>query len=170
MPKVLPWALMKEHSCPSLASSAGFGDATVNGVSVNAYVGVVVDVFACRLVPHATMPGASVTAPVPTRAADVPHGLVVVPTPAPGGAVATNLITNEVGLGRPLNILFSRSFCTDSETNPFGVIGQEQQDKISSSGAMAYALMQIDPLTARLLVKATMLVVVMLAPSLEMST
>ena len=122
---------------PSLVSSAVLViAATVNGVSVKAYVPVTAEVFAWRLVPQATMPGAE-RRQRPTVEAAVPQGLLEVPMPAPGGAVATSLITIDEGLVRPENVLLSRSRCTDSETKPFGVRGQEQQERISSSGANA---------------------------------
>ena len=72
--------------------------------------------------------------PAPTVEAEVPHGLLEVPTPAPGGAVATSLITTELGVAYPVRVLLRRSLCTESEISPFGVIGQEQHERISSLG------------------------------------
>jgi len=63
---------------------------------------------------------------VPARSAE----LLQLP---PTGAVATSLITIDVGVPRVSGLLI-RSDLADYETKPFGVTGQEQQETTSSSG------------------------------------
>jgi hypothetical protein len=91
MPNPLPCAMMNEHVEPSDANSEALGVADVNGVSVTAYVPAVADELACRVVPHAAMPGASVAV-----ATDAAEPLQLPPT----GTVATSLMTTDVGVPR----------------------------------------------------------------------
>jgi hypothetical protein len=44
-----------------------------------------------------------------------------------------------------VSVLLARSFFAESETRPFGVTGQEQQDTSCSSGVKAYTLAQSAP-------------------------
>jgi len=60
------------------------------------------------------------------------------------GSVATNVITREVGMPG-VSVSAARSFFADSETRPFGVTGQEQQDTSCSSGVNVYTFTQIAP-------------------------
>jgi hypothetical protein len=62
------------------------------------------------------------------------------------GAVPTILITIAVGVRGKSGSLM-RSDLAESETKPFGVTGQEQQETISSVGSKAYTLAQTAPVT-----------------------
>src|SRR5882724_7710068 len=77
---------------------------------------------------------------VPTEAAEF------VQLPAIGD-VASSLITRAVGTAG-VSVLLARSFFAESETKPFGVTGQEQQDTSCSSGVKAYTLAQSAPVIA----------------------
>lgn len=125
MPKPLPCARMKPQLFWSRAISPADSAAGVNAVSVTAYVPAAAELLACRVVPHATIPCTGVALAIaPAEFAQLP----------PTGAVATSLITIDVGVPRVSGLLI-KSRCADSETKPFGVTGQEQQETISSSGA-----------------------------------
>ena len=64
--------------------------------------------------------------------------------PLPPVPVVISFITAEFAR-IPVNVLFIRSLVTDKETNPLGVITQEQQVTSCSSGENAYRLTQIFP-------------------------
>src|SRR5947209_1128790 len=96
------------------------------------------------VVPHAARPGARVFPAVPAVAALL---LQLVPDPPAPARVETSLMATELGL-TPVSVLLIRSFTTDSETSPFGVTRQEQQDTSCSSGEKAYTLTQMFPAAA----------------------
>ena len=120
MPKPLPCPIMNEHTRPRCDSSEALKVEGVNAVSVVEKVPATGPAW--LVVPQAANPGARVAvATVPAEPTQVP----------PTGTVARILITPEDGLAG-VRVLLIRSCCTESETKPFGVTGQEQQEAISS--------------------------------------
>ena len=113
-----------------LASSAGLRVDRPKGVSVTAKPLVAA---ACTVVPVAINPGASGNAAVPANAALLVH---VFPEKAALAPELTSFTTTEFGR-TPVNVLLTKSAFTESETNPFGVIRQEQQEISCSSGEKA---------------------------------
>src|SRR5205823_4872576 len=97
--------------------------AAVNAVSVPPTV----ETNVCSFVPQAASPGASPVSEI------VEAELLQLP---PTGTVETSLTTTDVGTAG-VSVLLIRSLRTDSETKPFGVTGQEQQETICSSGENA---------------------------------
>jgi len=147
---------MKLQTDPKWANSEALRVEGVNAVSVVEKAPATGPAW--LVVPHATKPGARVA--VATAAADILH----VP---PTGTVASNLITPEAGLAG-VSVLLIRSFCTESETKPLGVTGQEQQEAICSSKLNVYTLTQKDP--RMLAVVPDWFVTPPLAPVFDMST
>src|ERR1019366_5974569 len=87
------------------------------------------------VVPKDLMPLASV--PVVTCAAELVQLLAT-------GNVARIFTTSAEGTAR-VSVLLIRSFFAESDSRPFGLTGQEQQETICSSGVKAYTLAQIAP-------------------------
>src|SRR5207253_3716214 len=88
------------------------------------------------VVPHAAIPSSGRLAPpTPTVPA-----LQTPPIPV----VASNLITIDVGTPG-VNVLLIKSFRADSETSPFGVTRQVQQEINCSSGENTYTFAQMLP-------------------------
>jgi hypothetical protein len=134
MPKPLPFARMKVQRLPIRLNSPALGVAVVKAVSVTAYVPETGAVW--TVVPQAARPVASV--------AVVTEGEELLQEPATE-TVASSLTTMEVGRFEN-RLLGTISRFTDKETKPFGVTGQEQQEKSCSSGENAYTFTQIKPL------------------------
>src|ERR1039458_8246809 len=124
-PKPLPTLATTPQPYARRASSPALKVAGVKAVSVTEYVPAAADVLAWSVVPHAAIPDTIVG--VPASRAE----LLQLP---PTGAVASNLITMEVGLPRVSGLMI-RSLLADKDTKPLGVTGQEQQETTSSLGS-----------------------------------
>ena len=134
--------MMKLQSVPRRASSPMSAPvlpvlrlAGVKAVSVTPKV----PPMAWTVVAQATIPVARVAEV--TEAAELLQPLTPMPVP---GFVASNLMTTEV-TGAGVSVLVAKSTFTSSDTNPFGVTGQEQQDIICSSCENAYTFAQMAP-------------------------
>src|SRR5579871_2812678 len=121
---------MKPHRAVMRLKSTALNVAGVKGVSTTK-AGVPPTVAAWDVEPHANMPviwasratvEASQTFPV-------------------AGALPINLMTTELGMAG-VKVLLIRSFFTESETNPFGVTRQLQQEISCSSGENVYTFTQ----------------------------
>ena len=138
MPKVLPLPTMLVQRLVILANSCGLKVALEKGVSVGVKPA---PGAACSVVPKERMPPASGKASVPANAALLVQAVPVKPGPA---AVFTNFTTTELGR-TPVSVLLTRSWLTERETKPFGVIKHEQQETSCSSGENAYTFTQMLP-------------------------
>ncbi len=114
-----------------LASSAGLSVAFRNGVSATPNVPATGAPW--MVVPKASMPPASGKLVPPANAALFVQFVPVKPAPA---AVLTSFTTTELGR-TPVSVLLIKSLLTESETSPFGVNKQEQQETSCSSGENA---------------------------------
>ena len=130
MPNVEPLPTMFVHRLLTLANSAGLKVAFKNGVSVTANPP---DTLACTVVPKASNPEANGKAAVPASGALL---VQVVPVAVGPASVFNSLTTMELGL-TPVSVLLTKSLFADRDTNPFGVIRQEQQETSCSSGENA---------------------------------
>src|SRR5579871_1782598 len=94
-------------------------------------VGVPPTVLAWEVLPQATMPVASVAVAVDEASQTFPVA----------GMLASSLTTTEFGMAG-VRVLLIRSFFTESDTNPFGVTRQAQQEISCSSGENVYTFTQ----------------------------
>ena len=130
MPKLLPLPMIFVQRLVIEANSPGLKLARKKGVSVtlNPVVGA-----PCSVVPNACIAPTNGKAAVPASAALLVQEVPLNAIPAP---VLTSFTTTEFGR-TPVSVLLVRSLVTDSETKPFGVIRQEQQEISCSSGENA---------------------------------
>lgn len=125
-----------------LASSSGLSVAFRKGVSVTPKVPATGAIWI--VVPNANRPGANGNAADPAVAALFVQLMPVYVGPAP---VLTNFTTTEFGF-TPVSVLLITSSFTDKETNPLGVIRQEQQEINCSSGENPYTFTHMFPIAA----------------------
>lgn len=133
MPNVLPLPIMFVQRFLMLANSCSLSVALKNGVSVTARPCTPGAVW--MVVPYASIPF-TIGKAVPPIVASAALLVQVVPVKVSVAPVFTSFMTTELGR-TPVRVLLIRSLVTESETNPFGVIRQEQQEINCSSGEKA---------------------------------
>lgn len=131
MPNVLPLPIMFVQRFLMLANSCSLSVALKNGVSVTARPPGAV----WMVVPYASIPF-TIGKAVPPMVASAALLVQVVPVKVSVAPVFTSFMTTELGR-TPVRVLLIRSLVTESETSPFGVIRQEQQEINCSSGEKA---------------------------------